>query len=478
MTGDKLDCNLLLDFWKIPSGAITVNNDDGRKTGQVNIIMPDHPSIGEPRLCTWGQTQFYTPVHLAGTGQIADLAGSVSACSAPQDSTVTLPFNLNEAIRSLLYEKYVAEEARQQLLTHMRRLYYWSKPLLPRFIQVALRRQSVHHQSRRTFPAWPVDLSVDLIHYQVLKHALMVSQSSSLPAISFWPDGADFCLVLTHDIEQHAGYENIQLMVDLEKKYGFRSSWNFVPKRYPVDTTLVNQLKSDGFEVGVHGLHHDGRLFESLETFKSRAHEINRYLQLWGCAGFRSPSNIRNFEWISQYIRAEYDSSGLSTELYGIQPGGSCTVFPFLISPRMVELPITLQQDFTLLDVLNLPPEETLFNWVMTVESIESVKGMVLINTHPDYMNTPERLEIYEQFLSAMHQKRNAWHALPRDVARWWLDRHNSELVSLNNSWRIQGPASDKAKVMDCVCDQGDITIRPYHYESFSKDAVLKTVLI
>jgi hypothetical protein len=476
MTGDKLNCNLLLDFWKMPTGAITVNNDNGRKTGQVNIIMPDHPSVGEPRLYTWGQTKFYAPVHLAGIGQNADLACSTLAFSAPQDSTVTLPFNLNEAIHNLLYEKYMVEEAGQQFLTQLRRLYYWSKPLLPRFIQVALRRQSVHHQSRRTFPAWPVDHSVDLIRYQVLKHALMVGQGSSLPAISFWPDGADFCLVLSHDIEQQPGYENIQLMVDLEKKYGFRSSWNFVPKRYPVDITLVNQLKSDGYEVGVHGLHHDGRLFESLETFKARALEINRYLQLWECAGFRSPSNIRNFEWISQYICAEYDSSGLSAELYGIQPGGSCTVFPFLISPRMVELPITLQQDFTLLDVLKLTPEETLTNWITTVESIENVKGMVLINTHPDYMNTPERLEIYEQFLSAMCQKRNAWHALPRDVARWWLDRHNSELVSLLNSWCVQGPASGKAKVMQCACEQGELTIRPYQHEPLSRETSFKSL--
>jgi hypothetical protein len=470
MIGPPLNHSSLHDFWKIPADAVLVNDVRSVQDGQVHLLMPAHDSAGKPGLYTWGRANVYAPVHFGGNGAVADISDLLITTCSPQNPTVTLPFNLEQAAHNLLYEKYLAEEAQQQVFSHLRRLYYRAKPLLPRFIQVALRRQYVDRQSHRAYPTWPVDLSVDLIYYQVMENILKACLGASFPMISFWPDGADFCLVLTHDIEQQAGLENIKSLAEIEKTYGFRSCWNFVPKRYPVDITLLNHLQSDGFEVGVHGLYHDGKLCESLAIFMARSVEINRYFQLWGCAGFRSPSNLRNYDWISKYIHAEYDSSGLSCELYGIQPGGSCTVFPFMINQQMVELPITLQQDFTLLDVLKLTPKETLIHWIRTVESIENIRGMALINTHPDYMNTPERLEIYAQFLSAMREKTRAWHALPQDVASWWRDRHNSALIPSNGSWRVQGPAEGKGKVMECTCEQGKLTIRPHRSMSLPQE--------
>ena len=91
------------------------------------------------------------------------------------------------------------------------------------------------------------------------------------------------------------------------------------------------------------------------------------YLRQWGSVGFRSESNLRNLEWISEHIQAEYDTSCVSTEWYGAQPGGCCTVFPFIYRD-LVELPITLQQDFTLLDILKLISRRNLNHWIDTVQ--------------------------------------------------------------------------------------------------------------
>ena len=47
----------------------------------------------------------------------------------------------------------------------------------------------------------------------------------------------------------------------VEKNLGFRSSFNFVGRDYAVPGPLLADLKAEGFEVGVHGLHHNGFMY-------------------------------------------------------------------------------------------------------------------------------------------------------------------------------------------------------------------------
>ncbi|MCX6038387.1 MAG: hypothetical protein NTW99_10960, partial [Chloroflexi bacterium] len=41
----------------------------------------------------------------------------------------------------------------------------------------------------------------------------------------------------------------------------------------------------------------------------------------------------------------------------------------------------------------------------------------------PDYLRNPAYFAIYEDFLKQMSEREDYWHALPRDVARWWSKR-------------------------------------------------------
>ncbi len=52
-------------------------------------------------------------------------------------------------------------------------------------------------------------------------------------------------------------------LADCEKIMGFRSAFYFVPERYKVSPELRNNLTRNGFEVGLHGLNHDGHLYMS-----------------------------------------------------------------------------------------------------------------------------------------------------------------------------------------------------------------------
>ena len=70
---------------------------------------------------------------------------------------------------------------------------------------------------------------------------------------------------------------------------GFRSSFNFIPRgSYEVPAGLRAELEQNAFEVGVHDLKHDGRLFRSFPRFKESAKQINHYLREWNAVGFRS----------------------------------------------------------------------------------------------------------------------------------------------------------------------------------------------
>jgi hypothetical protein len=105
-------------------------------------------------------------------------------------------------------------------------------------------------------------------------------------------------------------------------------------------------------------------------------------------------------------------------------PGGTMSIWPFFCG-RFVELPYTLVQDHTLFVILG---ERTPRVWLDKLRFVAEWGGMALVNVHPDYLREPAHLAVYEAFLSEMAARLSApgasgWHALPRDVARWWRER-------------------------------------------------------
>ena len=88
----------------------------------------------------------------------------------------------------------------------------------------------------------------------------------------------------------------------VEKKLGFVSSFNFVSERdCKVEKELLNTIKVNDFEYGVHGLYHDGKLFSSEEEFLKRAKKINHYLKEWDAVGFRVSAMHHNLDRIGAF---------------------------------------------------------------------------------------------------------------------------------------------------------------------------------
>ena len=375
---------------------------------------------------------------------VLDASGQeVSWIRRTPDGTVVLPFDPAEAMEACSSEGYLAATHGSRPITAIaRRAYYRLRPVMPRSLQIALRRRYSRIQARTEFPRWPAEPALhDLI--ALLYRLLSDVAGEPVPWIAPWPRPHDWAMVLTHDVETAEGYRAIGSLRVAEEAAGYRSSWNFVPRRYTVEPAMVRELRDAGFEVGLHGLYHDGRDLESATLLAARLPEMRATAEQWGAVGFRAPATQRAPELIGM-LPFEYDSSYPDTDPYEPQPGGCCSWLPFLMH-GVVELPITLPQDHTLFIILQQVDEST---WLDKTRLLRSRGGMALLLTHPDYMDRPDRLAAYRRYLAAFADDPSVWRALPREVSTWWKQRSASTIERDGSGWRIAGPAADAGAVL------------------------------
>jgi peptidoglycan/xylan/chitin deacetylase (PgdA/CDA1 family) len=294
------------------------------------------------------------------------------------------------------------------------RNYYKIKPIVPRRLQIFLRRLVALRQRKAHREDWPV------------------TQGTGKPPDGFqgWPGGKRFSVVLTHDVESARGVSRVPRLMDLEQEFGFRSSFNFVARGYPLPVELRRRLVEEGFEVGIHGLEHNHTLYESAEVFAKQAGEINSYLREWEAVGFRSPCVYHNFDWL-QRLDLSYDASSFDCDPFQPQSDGVGTIFPLTMGGgpsgrAYVELPYTLAQDFTVFVLLR---EKDITIWQEKLRWIASQGGMALAITHPDYMCFAGEpgfeeypVELYRELLKHIQSAFGGdyWHPLPREMATFW----------------------------------------------------------
>jgi YD repeat-containing protein len=367
----------------------------------------------------------------------------VAAIWRDTDGNVFLPFDPGEVMRLYWSEGYreigrsgIAALGRAAAL----RGYYLARPAMPRSVQLALRRLFTRVQSASSFPGWPIEDSLhDFYHWLFAVIAELAARP--VPFLGLWPDGRSWALVLTHDVETAVGYSELDLLRGPERARGYRSSWNFVGARYPVDDETVRSLQDDGCEIGVHGLRHDGRDLAG-RLIDERLPAMWEHARRWNAVGFRSPATHRDWELMHR-LGFEYDSSYTDTDPYEPQPGGCCTYLPYF-NRGTVELPITLPQDHTLFTILRHADADL---WLRKAGHIRDRGGMVLVLTHPDYAHDQRLADGYQMLLDTFAADCTAWRALPREVAAWWRERAASTISGSGDAWSIDGPASGTGQV-------------------------------
>lgn len=361
-----------------------------------------------------------------------ELAVQEAMAVLPGDLTAT---NGNHTIESLLLHTLGESQfgPSHWQLSPPKRVYYRVRPFLPSQFRPMLRQFFVRGQRKQSVLGWPIEDRYVRFQFGMVNALLKNQDLDAVSSIDLWPGGKRFAFVLTHDIESNSGQEFVRNVVELEEQFGFHSSFNFVVGDYTVDPNLVAELRTRGFEVGIHGLKHDGRLFSSHQGFLRQADQINQYLKMWRVVGFRSPMTHRHPEWM-QALDIEYDSSFFDTDPFEPIAGGTMSIWPFFIG-HFVELPYTLAQDHTLTQTLG---ETTPRLWLEKVDFVRRYYGMALLNSHPDYLRKASNFTMYEEFLHRVSEKSDYWHALPREVASWWRQRAQAKVMWGGKHWTVE----------------------------------------
>ncbi len=327
----------------------------------------------------------------------------------PFDPGAVMTALWSEAYTQLTVRAYVSRRARTLAVTG----YYWLRPSLPRTVQLRLRRVFAHGGHLPDYPAWPVEHGLHDL-YEWLLQLVAGLAGTPVPWLHPWPDGSAWAMVLTHDVETRQGYQDMELLRAPERERSYRSSWNFVPGRYDVDPHVVERVQADHCEVGVHGLHHDGKDLRSRRMLRRRLPAMREFARSWGAVGFRSPGTQRRWDLMPR-LGFLYDSSYTDTEPYEPQPGGCCTYWPFF-NEALVELPISLPQDHTLYEILGHRDAAV---WVDKGRELRRRGGMLLVLSHPDYAHG-SAVEAWKMLLEEFADDETKWQALPREVAEWW----------------------------------------------------------
>ena len=273
---------------------------------------------------------------------------------------------------------------------------------------------------------------------------------NDVPFIWFWPDGAKACALMTHDVEAVAGRDFCSRLMDIDDSYGIKSSFQVVPEcRYDVPASYLEEIRQRGFEVNVHDLNHDGNLFKDYEEFRRRAAEIERYRKIFGSRGFRTGVLYRNINWFN-LLHFEYDMSVPNVGHLDPQHGGCCTTFPYFVG-KMLEIPVTMTQDYTLFNILR---QYSLDLWEQQISLVLKKHGVMNFIVHPDYIINQREQNVYKSLLGRLAELRRdagVWTPLPGEVNSWWRQRSQMKLVKNGNGWKIVGDGNERARIAHAV---------------------------
>lgn len=286
-------------------------------------------------------------------------------------------------------------------------VFYAVKPLIPRRAQVVAprirARRILHRLGGDPLPRMP-------------------AQPLGFP----WPDGAKAAAIVTHDVELDPRQHDVRALTRVEEQFDITSCWNFVVRRYRVDTALIAALRAEGHEVGVHGVYHDGKKYDS-ETERSTAR-----MPCPGASGDHGASGIRlGRRRLPQSLSPlrPRDAQHGSVRV-GLLDAG---LGPISAEAGRLQQLCAIHAQRALCRAAGHAPAglhtvrgaevHRHRRGCKQIDFIHSIGGLINVIVHPDYMLTAARLELYRQLLAHLRDKDQLWLTSPSAVAHWTRER-------------------------------------------------------
>jgi hypothetical protein len=363
-----------------------------------------------------------------------------------EDGRIYLPFNPSQVVDNLRRETYVDDWRHGRFRSALASMYYFVRPTLSVGVRRHLQRFHLRGWEKLLFPRWPVDCSVDSLLERLLLLSVRSSGAGRIPFIWFWPGGASSCAIMTHDVETALGRDLCANLMDIDDSFGIKASFQIIPEqRYSVTPGFLDSIRERNFEVVVHDLNHDGHLYRDRTQFLERAAKINAYGREYGADGFRAAVLYRKQIWYDA-LEFSYDMSVPNVAHLEPQRGGCCTVMPYFLG-NILELPVTVTQDYTLFNILN---EYSTDLWKRQIDLIMEQHGLISFIAHPDYIMPPRERSVYEALLRhlvLLREERGVWTTTPGEVNRWWRQRAEMYLAEKGGCWHIEGAGHERARV-------------------------------
>lgn len=268
----------------------------------------------------------------------------------------------------------------------------------------------------QTFPAAPIDTSIDEARAAAWQAATTAVGATAV-------DAPSRDVVLTHDLDEAYGFPGVELLRRVERKVGARSALGVLSERYRADATMLDAFVAEGCEVFSHGYLHDGTdaYLDREEILRRLRHFHEVYPTMRGhVRGYRSGQLVRSerlYDAIAEIF--DYDMTPPTVELGGPHGWrtGCATTHPFTRSSGLVQIPLTLPQDYFLAFIDRLAADAIARRWVEITERVWAVGGVAVHLVHPDnVVRRPALLRAYEQYLEAMVAA-GARFRLPAEVA-------------------------------------------------------------
>jgi len=233
---------------------------------------------------------------------------------------------------------------------------------------------------------------------------------------------------------EYSPYWNFKEIMDLEEKYGAKSSFYFLATdkdirrfRYNIED-LENELHlivDKGWEVGLHGGYYAYNDLEEMKKEKKRLERVlgkevigyrNHYLR------FKVPET---WELLAK-AGFKYDTTFGYNDMVGFR-NGMCHPFkPFNLNSDkeidILEIPLTIM-DGALFSSANSFEDA----WETTkrlIDTVEKYNGVLTLLWHSNDFNCAfrdDRIRFYEKILKYCYDK-NAWMTSGEEIWRWWRD--------------------------------------------------------
>jgi len=268
----------------------------------------------------------------------------------------------------------------------------------------------------------------------------------------FWPDAKPFCVALSHDVDEirwswrrrllmaarhpstifarNDRYWNFERVLNLERRYGVRSSWFFVadgshPRDPPYHLEDVRDairlVMQAGNEVGLHGS------FLSYNDSSRMQREREAICRAVGGPVLGVRQHFLNFDplrtWkIQESAGFAYDSTLAFNEVSGFRTGMCHPYYP--PGHSILEIPLVLM-DGQLFWYERLGVPEAISNSERLANEVIRRNGLLTLNWHQhtyDEYSFPGWWRVYEHMLRWLSE-RSALFLPCGEIARWWAQR-------------------------------------------------------